>query len=352
MIINYKKIAKLLYINNNNIFIEEIIKNYTLEKLLINDSIKTLLIKNYISLNNNNLLEFIINNKDIKLCKRDYLSLINYYYNLNYNKSLELLLSILNNNIISFENKDLDFMINKKLFKCIFYLNNFFLVSQIKLNMLTEFIIIDNSSNILNLKLLNYDFNNNINKLKIYLESIIKINDNDIDNNNYDFIIDSGNILHYNNGIIDNKYLNNFEIIYNIIKNDKKILFIIHIKHIKKCPNIINFFKDKNLSYYLTPYNYNDDLYILWFFIKTNFKSFIVSNDKFDDFINNLNINNILNKNDLIKFNFILKQQILNYSLKNNFLKEIPLYSNCIQIVNNIIYIPHINNKIIKINLI
>ena len=93
-------------------------------------------------------------------------------------------------------------------------------------------------------------------------------------------------------------------------------------------------------------------MYILWFFIKTNFKSFIVSNDKFDDFINNLNINNILNKNDLIKFNFILKQQILNYSLKNNFLKEIPLYSNCIQIVNNIIYIPHINNKIIKINLI
>lgn len=99
------------------------------------------------------------------------------------------------------------------------------------------------------------------------------------------------------------------------------------------------------MLYYLTPYNYDDDLFILWFFLHTNCQSFIISNDKYRDHI--FNLNNL--KNDKFQeFKYIIKQQTISYDI-NMKCENFPTFSRCIQ-VSDKIYIPHISGKFIELN--
>jgi len=357
-----KKLALLLYNNlNNNKEFENILNKEILLELLTDNSLLSLILLFFINNNNNNKIEYILNLNNINFMKRDYLNIIKYYYNIDYNKTENILVNnLLKDNTIILDSKDLDYLIKNKLFKCIIKMTNLFIISTINLELCNSVDNLELCNSIDNLELINSKIFLNKNILEIILKyieynlyenEIIKLN-NFIFKNHYDIIIDFGNILYSTNGIINDSYLINLNKIHKLSNNYGKILYIIHIKHIKKYPDILNFLKQHNYLYYLTPYKFNDDIFTLWFFIKSNLKSFIISNDKFSDFINNINNINEIVKNDLFQFNNILKQQILNFNLKHNFLTSKPLYSKCIHFINNNIYILHISNIILKIKLI
>ena len=174
--------------------------------------------------------------------------------------------------------------------------------------------------------------------------------------NDIKVIIDAGNILHNRQGvIIQQSFIDLENIIINVITNIGTPLIIIHSKHLKIYPELINIFIRTGVNYFRTPYNINDDFFILWFFLKYNCKAYIISNDKYRDHIfkfNTLSKNqsNIPN-NDLNIFQFknIIKQQTLQYNTNINEIQKPLNWSFCIQMINDHIYIPHISGNFIQI---
>jgi hypothetical protein len=353
------ELAYKLYLNLNDI--EKFKDFFKINNLNIinilnsNNSIISLLIKYYITNNDIENINLILNYPKIILMKRDILSIINYYYLIDINKSINIFTNIflslnntninISNNIL--ENKDIDFLINNKLYYLFYYIQGLYYKTSIN---------ISNNNDLLYFNDNNIFYNNNlyIDKLLYYFQKnmiendIININ-NIYKNIDFDYILDGGNIIYSTNKIIDN--LDNIKIIINLIKS-KKILIILHTKYIKKYDNILKYFNDNNINYYLSPYNFNDDIFILWFFIKSQFKSFIISNDKFYDHYLNIIKDVEYNKNYLNQFKYILEEKNLNYSIKNKYIKQNILYLNTIKIINNIIYIPNIYNKITSIKLL
>jgi hypothetical protein len=251
--------------------------------------------------------------------RRDILILINYYYKEEYDKSVELF----NNILKDIKNTDLDFILDNKLYKFIPRLEGLYLETNIKLksildkNELKHYNIedttIDNLLDNISSKL----SNEIIRKLNIFW---------DMNYNKFNSIIDGGNAIYHNKG----KYnLDNINKIVNYYNNS---LIIIHKKH--------NYKSDK--LYFNTYYNYNDDIFILWFFLKSKCKYNIITNDKYKDHIYKYNI-----PNDIYSH---LHNKIINYDLENlNFYIK-PTYSICIQqIKDNKYAIPTINNDFIVI---
>ena len=91
-----------------------------------------------------------------------------------------------------------------------------------------------------------------------------------------------------------------------------------------------------------TNYNYNDDIFILWFFLKSKCKYNIITNDKYKDHIYKYNISNDIYSH--------LDNKIINYDLSNLYFNIKPNYTRCIQnIYDNKFAIPCINNNFIII---
>ena len=187
--------------------------------------------------------------------------------------------------------------------------------------------------------------NNAKNILEQFIKSQIK---------QFDAIIDGGNIIHARQGTINQYSLIDLE---NIISNIKKTignpLLVIHRRHLKTFPDLINKLKLMNVSYYLTPYNMNDDFYILWFFLKMNTNAFIISNDKYRDHIFKFETSkkNIIYQYNLSQFNYILHQQTLDFDINTGYIKPKPTYSRCIQLKDGKIYVPHQNGNFIEITI-
>jgi hypothetical protein len=290
--------------DNNLKEINEIVDS--IKEIDYDNGIITNLILYYIKIDNEEKINYFLeDNFKVKLMKRDYLNIM--VYNKKY---LYLFDTIIDN--FELLDKDLDFIIKNKL-DVLHKLDGYFL---------------KNSSN--------YENTINTNLLKLYyldeksielmlnlIEKEIIITDklNNLLKINYDNIIDCGNIIYNNQGKIN---YNNLNIINQLTGNN---LLIIHTKHKKNLNcNII-----KN-NIYFTPYKFNDDLYILYFFLKMKTKCFIISNDKYRDHIFNFNISE--------KFKNIITQQTINYNLDNNKINDYPTFSNCIQIINDLIFIP------------
>jgi hypothetical protein len=250
--------------------------------------------------------------------------------------------------------KDINFILNNKLFKLLPYLlelfievdnSNFTLINPININL--------KKINI-NLYLLTFL----INKIETEFNNIIlkQITSFHIKLNEIKVIIDAGNILHNRQGNITQQSLIDLEnIIINVITNIGTPLIIIHSKHFKTHPELINIFTRTGVIYYKTPYNINDDLFILWFFLKYNCEPYIISNDKYRDHIFKFNTltknqSNIPN-NDLNIFQFknIIKQQTLQYNTLVNEIQKPVNWSFCIQLIDNNIYIPHVSGNFIQI---
>jgi hypothetical protein len=258
----------------------------------------------------------------MELTKKEILFKIKYYYNIDFEIACNYF-DIIKKNISS---KNIDFIIENKLFKLLHNLIGRFVSTShtefIKTNDELDLYYIDNESR-----------NNHINTLELMLSNDLldKINNFNYD---YNFIVDGGNILHSKNGNITDHSVN---ILFNIINKLDKPVLVIHQKYLKNIPKFINKLEENNIIYISTPYNFDDDIFILLLFFK-KYNTFIISNDKFRDYIFKLKDNELYN---------IFKQHIINYT--DFTLNDKPTYSKCIQYKNNKFYIPHIDNYFIEI---
>lgn len=331
--------------NNNHDEIKKLLNDYNLYDLLNtknNGLISNLIKINILFKNENeilNIINYVESLNDFKLMKRDYINLIKFYNQKNIIDQESLYIDKLLNLIKQNPNdglttKDIDFIINNNL---IFLLKNFngifietsvtsydtFIPDNLKLYNLPENILLD---------------------LKNSLDKIVPFDVNIVNGftSDFDILVDAGNILHSRNGNVNHKSIKDLS---NIVNQVEKPLIVIHERHCDKygrqiyhCPN------NKNLPFYITPYNYNDDLFILKkFFQKPS--SFILTNDRFRDHIFNFT----KSKNYLNQFKHFIKQQTIKYNIYNNTIENKPTYSRCIQIIDDNIFIPHINGQFIKL---
>ncbi len=168
-------------------------------------------------------------------------------------------------------------------------------------------------------------------------------------------VIDGGNLLFCKKGQVSE---DGYKLIVNIMKTlDNKGFFpilIIHNRHLKvqnknmKTVSSIKFLKN-NFSKHIfeTPYNQNDDLYLI--FATLFFSCKIMSNDNYKDHIFSASEN----LDELEKFTFknILEDLSLKYVEKDNKLdlkRSLKKYSNCIQRNGRELLIPSKNNKVYK----
>jgi hypothetical protein len=360
-----KQLAFLLYkIPNDSNLVNQIISKFSLENLIKtkNNGIISNLLCYYISINDINTIEEIIRLTSINnfnMMKRDYLNLAKYFYNDNIDISIKYfnhifsMVSINTDSVIL--SKDIDFLIENKMFNLIILISGLFIESSIN-----SYSLVDGLEKSLKLKIIDSKIINNI---KDYVENIlgtkiVKQLNQFIKKQitNFVAIIDGGNVLHARSGIINPTSLIDLENLIKLVKKEiGNPLLIIHYRHLKTWPNLINQLNLMNISYYLTPYNMNDDIFILWFFLIFNSQSYIISNDKYRDHIFKFETSKkslMVNSNisyDFSQFNYILHQQTLKYNLVPYSIDSRPTYSRCIQLENNQIYIPHSSGKFIEL---
>ena len=310
-----------------------------------NNGLISNLLEYYIRYDNNMiapLVQNLMNVEQFSLMKRDYLKLANFYYHSNYS----LAESIFMNNILSKVNfnsefilssKDIDYMIDNHMFYLLEKLENIYITCNMNMNLVTP----------KNLKLV--DMNQNIREsILLKIESMIPNHKYFLDKNygikNFKTIIDGGSVIHNRGGVIRNTSIT--DLVSIVIQCDDPIV-VIHERHTKTIKMLEQVFVQNNINYYFTPTHFNDDVFILWFFLK-NVNSFIVSNDKYRDHIFNLITKG---KNTNSQFNHILSQQTLQFNCIKKWIQNKPTYSNCIQKMKDKLYIPHVSGKFIEINL-
>jgi len=324
------------------------------------NGIVTQILEYFINHSNEHQIEYIISlvNKisDFNLMKRDYLNLIIYYYKNNTKKSIDIFV----NNILSksssntdyvIQSKDINFMIENKLFLLLTYIKDLFIEVSGDFNCVSQDLITyDNKINVsINSSVIDIINKNLSPENKFYVENFWKINSCE-----YKSIIDGGNVLHSSKGKLND---DSITILINISKKIQemlgKSLLIIHRKHVKTFPNLINQLKSIGITYFLTPYKINDDIFILWFFLNFKTKPFIITNDKYRDHIFHFEtVNKKENTNlSMSQFKHILSQQSLDYNILTNTISQPIRVSRCIHMIENKIYIPHVSGQFIEINL-
>ena len=166
-----------------------------------------------------------------------------------------------------------------------------------------------------------------------------------LNNIKYKTVIDGANLLYYGQGNI-NKYSYQKIILMLDFLNDTNVLLILHKRHfrnemVRKYGDLIEQIKRK-CSIFETPYNQNDDWYIILASIMNN--ADIVTNDKFRDHDFKLKSSD---KTDLILQKSFIIQMVddltYNYqidSYKNILLEDKKYYSNRIQYIGGRWHIP------------
>jgi hypothetical protein len=246
----------------------------------------------YIKVKNTNKINEMLN---YSLKKRDYLNICEYFYD---SKGVEIFETILDK--FDWETKDIDYMIENKLYKLLYCMKNIYVETSFSSN-----------SNYVG------EYNKNIkdvNEIYSYLLNKNMNMKNDI-NKKYDIIIDGCNLIFsskvYTPMELINKYLS--------LLNGYSVLLVIHKRHRKKLCDI-------NVDIYYTEYKMNDDLFILKYYCLLE-DSFILTNDEFNDHLHGMRK----------QTKDILHDKCIRY---NNFIIYFPINSKCIQIKNSAIYIP------------
>lgn len=305
--------------------------------------------------NDDDIDEIISNNIDI-IMKRDLLNCSKYYYNSDLEKSEIIFRKLIDN--FYFDNSCLDFIIENNMFMFLKFLDGKYLKTSIEGKTICDYDILKK-----------YHFNSDIienvkNKIRqnINLDPIkniySKILENSIDNENL-IIIDAGNILFSKSGKISNLGYNYLiDTIIHFISLDKVPIIVIHNRHLKlkykgqfkskKIINNINLLKSLDCIILETPYGVNDDFYIVY--LALQFECYIITNDNYRDHIFNFRSNEKSNMENMIE-NYI-ESRLIKYNFRSNKIvfDVIYNYSKCIQIINNICYIPNANG-FIEINL-
>jgi hypothetical protein len=382
-----ENIINMLFINlleenkMNEIII--IYNNILKSKFIVNDKLKTILIRIYSDINIVKSIEIL---KSVKIIKRRMLipilysyskkkdiNIINFYKRYFYNKfimtleefktifevmlntknyeDIEFMLANMSENIMKIDNKMIDMLklyFKDYNYKTIEYGNKCCNCD----NILESIDINDNERN----KLISNLFENYINKKDYEKLNKFKI----FLSKNIDIFLDACNILFFADRKIKfNSFKRLNSIVNKLLLEGKSILIVLHKRHIdylnthdmnenekEIVKKYIKEWKNKKIIY-LTPYKMSDD----WFFLYGAFltrKSKIVTNDKLRDHIFKISEKTLID-NTLSKW---IERSIINYefnsnsfsleSLKLNYPKE---YSVRIQKVNNIWHFPIKDNK-------
>ena len=295
--------------------IQKIIDEYTLTTLANtkNKGLISLILQYGIIIDNTEIIELI---KPYLSMTRDFLHLI--VYN---REDVEKCSDIFKNiNLELFLQKDVEFLIENKLYFLLPCLEGMFLKLDIE------------GSCIYNSKLKKYPLENPVKYVPIFsmgINSKILNQFNDVISKNYNYIIDAGNILFSQTGQIGT---HSIEDLKTVVAAYPDSLIIIHKRHLKD-KKILEVIQGK--LYYATPPNMNDDLFIILAYLKNQVN--IITNDNFKDHTidNNylrFHINDILIKytNDNGKFTF----------------NPICEYTECIQVIDDCVYIPSKNGFI------
>jgi hypothetical protein len=353
---NFKKIR----INNIANEVYNLIKNNKFDKAnnildinkekILNQEYLTFKIRILLNLKKYDEVYKILTNNQNKLMKRDFLDFIKIYYYINMKKCIDLFNNFVKDkyNITA---KDVDFLIDNKLFHIIRLLKGYY----IETNRPGQL-----SNDILNLN----DFKDN----KIILKVIEKMNyilankniSKDLWNRGFDHdvILDCGNILNsfgtFKNNkrfISKNSYKYLFKIITNIKLYFKNPLLIIYEEHLEINENksngiikYINRLNKMNLEYnnilIVPKKGIDDDIFIL--INSLIYKIPILTNDQFRNYIDEYKSKN----NDLKNF---VTDYTFRHCKNNNKLNKWKKNSKRITINDSNIYVPSTNNKIYNI---
>lgn len=325
------QLARTLHEANNSIDIFEAIVCNNIDKLLEtkHNGIVSKLIEYYIHNNNDNMISHIVtymeNIDNFQLMKRDYLHIIKYYYNDNIILACDIFQhKVLNNEFLM---KDIDYIVDNNMNQLLIYLDGLFIKTSYSNNMVKP--IINNSMKLYT-----------ISDAKI--DNILKYINHNINMNMLSSaIIDGGSVIHNRNGMITKHSIGDLiNIITKVRKEIGEPLLVIHKRHMKTIPNLVSMLEENKVNYYMTPPNINDDMFILYFFLKLRTKPFIITNDKYRDHIFSFE----KSKEKIIgmsQFKDVIEQQTLDFNCMTDYIKTKPTFSNCIQVIDNNIYIPH-----------
>ena len=335
---------------------EQLIDHFGLDELLKtkNNGIVSNILTHYIKINDDSKITLLIQTvlllNGFELMKRDYLNLIKYYYATQMEKALDIfdnkICCLSNPNTQSiFLSKDIDCILENNWIEIIKRLDGLFIEATI--NCINQYI-----PSVLNLKkyqptqkiimyinhVINMTIETHQQTLETFWSTIDKV----------DTIIDAGNVIYSRRGSISTTSLDD---LINIAHQTQNPLIVIHRRHVKTINHLEATLKKMKLNYWMTPYGINDDLFIMWFFLRTNMNATIVSNDNFRDHIFNFETINKKNNFDLnwSQFKNIICQQTLKYNIHINKINNPPIYSKCIQHDDSYIYIPHISGNFVRI---
>ena len=282
----------------------------------------SLCIRYYMRINNYSEVSRIINSGKI-LMKRDYLSYLTYLYKSDYEKAMILFSSIVSK--YDFMSKDIKYIIDNNMINLCYYLENNYYGLDIRRNDVLDFSIMTYNNPLIKdvPKILDYivsRFKDRRDRLN--LDDSIK---------DVDVIIDGGNISYFMG-----KGKPTYTGFYNILKmvgdRYKNPLLIIHPRHLKN-RIVKDSLKKTKMRYFITSRGINDDHYIVYSVIKNNCD--VITQDNFRDHIFDVS-SHIGDKKGSVRH--YIDEKIIKYnSIK---LDERPLYSKCIQIHLDTIYIP------------
>lgn len=346
-------------------FVDNILENFGLDLLIKtrNSGLISNILYYFIETGNtlmiNQLVTKVNTIDNFKLMKRDYMSLINYFYNLDYLlaemyfiKHILCIKSDLNTSILQL--KDINFILQNKLYKLLSYLSGLFVTTDLYIN--KYFVPSDIHLKKISIKpdLQTYLLDQIQNHMGNYVNIANKFYIKNMENSTA--IIDAGNVIHARNGKITHESIND---LVNIIEKTRETIgepiIIIHKRHFKLNPHLVELFIKTNIKYFQTPYNFNDDIFIMWFFVKSSCLVNIVSNDKYRDHIFKYQSSKkIKEKTDdfsMCEFSNVLTEQTLSYNIGPLEIQKVLPYSRCIQMINNIVFIPCISEGFIRIPL-
>ena len=346
-------------------FVDNVLEKFGLDLLIKtrNSGLISNIIYYFIETENTHMINQLIFSVDtitnFKLMKRDYMGLINYFYKLDYLrtemyfiKHILCIKSDLNTSILQLT--DINFILKNKLYKLLPHLSGLFITTDYENPIVPGPVPTDTQLKKFSIKpeLQTYL----LEQIQNHMGQYINVANNFHIKNTGKFctIIDAGNVLHARNGKITHESINDLN---NIIGKTRETIgepiIIIHKRHFKLNPQLVDLFIKTNTTYFQTPYNFNDDIFIMWFFVKSSCLVNIVSNDKYRDHIFNYQSSKkAKGKTDdfsMCEFSNVLTEQTLAYQLNLLEIQKVLPYSRCIQLINNFVYIPHISKGFIKI---
>ena len=338
-----------------SILVEKILENLTFTGKEKRGFI-SLVIKLYIIKSDNEKLDSFYDVHKMDLMKRDILLYCQYYYLNSRKKSNENFIYLINNYYLDCSN--LVFLIENKMFDFIKILNGFY----IKLTEHSTLEPIDDYG-----KLEKYRFKSDIieqilSQIKIskkrnlmsFYRNLEKIDNKKI-------IIDAGNILFSFGGEVTFfGYKLLLELIEYFLDKETIPIVIIHNRHLKThfkgklkdkyiVESINSLNKYKHNFIFETPYNENDDFYIIY--LSLILQSKILTNDNYKDHIFNFRTNQISSDENMAQ-NYI-DDLIVKYSIEGGtfIINDIDSeeISKCIQIIGNEAYLPTTDNTFVKL---